>query len=292
MIYQNAPAQSSTMSGPQNFVHQAGAGAQSQVHTGGTWYSDSGATHHITPDPSLLNFPMPYTGSDQMRIGNGKGLKILSSGLNTIPSSLYSLKLNNIFHVPKITKNLLSVQKFTYDNNVYFEFHSSHCLVKDKSTHKILLKGMLKDGLYYIEPGISQPTALVGERTTPTIWHSRLGHPHFKTLKKIIENFRLPTSQLPKSYLCDSCCLSKSHKLPFSLSSRTSTKPLQLIHSDLWGPAPVCSHFGFLYYVIFIDDFSKFTWLYPLKKKSDALSVFVDFHNRVERQLSFRLIPF
>ena len=80
MIYQNTPAQSSTISGPQNFVHQAGAGAQSQVHTGGAWYPDSGATHHITPDPSLLNFQMPYTGSDQMHIGNGKGLKILSSG--------------------------------------------------------------------------------------------------------------------------------------------------------------------------------------------------------------------
>ena len=209
------------MSGPQNFMHQVGAGALSQVHTRGAWYPDSGATHHITPDPSLLNFSMPYTGSDQLHIGYGKGLKILSSGSKTIPSLFYPLKLNNIFHVPKITKNLLSIQKFTYDNNVYFEFHSSHCLVKDKSTHKILLKGMLKDGLYYIELGINQPTALVGERTTPNIWYSRLDHPHFITLKKIIEKFGLPTSQLPKSYLCDCCFLSKSHKL-------TSLYPLEL----------------------------------------------------------------
>ena len=280
------------MSGPHNFMHQFGAGVPSQVYTRGAGYKNSGATHRITLDPSLLNFTMPYTESNQLHIGNGKGLKILSYGSNTIPSSFYPLKLNNIFHVPKITKNLLFAQKFTYDNNVYFEFHSSHCLVKEKSTHKILIKGMLKDGLYYIEPGISQPTALVGERTTPTIWHSRLGHPHFRTLKKIIEKFGLPTSQLPKSYLCDICCLSKSHKLPFSLSSRTSTRPLELVHSELWGPAPVCSHFGFLYYIIFIDDFSKFTWLYLLKKKSDVLSVFVDFQNSVERQLSSRLISF
>ena len=77
------------------------------MHTGGAWYSDSGGTHHITPDPCLLNFSMSYTGSDQLHIGNGKGLKIHSSSSNAIPSSFYPLKLNNIFYVPKIPKFII-----------------------------------------------------------------------------------------------------------------------------------------------------------------------------------------
>lgn len=71
-----------------------------------------------------------------------------------------------------------------------------------------------------------------------------------------------------------------------------STKPLELIHSDVWGPAPILSHFGFSYYLIFIDDFSKYTWLFPLKQKSDVLSIFAEFHIKVEKQFSEKILSF
>ena len=69
-----------------------------------------------------------------------------------------------------------------------------------------------------------------------------------------------------------------------------SSKPLELIHSDVWGPAPEISHFEFKYYVIFVDDFTKYTWLYPLKNKSDVLRIFMEFHPKAERQFSTKLI--
>jgi hypothetical protein len=56
----------------------------------------------------------------------------------------------------------------------------------------------------------------------------------------------------------NSCQLAKSHQLPYTLSIHRSTKPLQLIFSDVWGPAPV-SIGGYMYYISCIDDFSKFT---------------------------------
>ena len=67
---------------------------------------------------------------------------------------------------------------------------------------------------------------------------------------------------------CDSCSIVKSHKLPFTLSEKSTTAPFQLIHSDLWGPTTVPSFVGFRYYICFVDDFTKYTWLYPLKHKS------------------------
>ena len=95
-----------------------------------------------------------------------------------------------------------------------------------------------------------------------------------------------------KHYHCDACRSSKSHKLPFSISIHKSTKPLELIHSDVRGPAPILSHFGFSYYVVFIDDFSKYTWLIPLWKKSDVLSNFIEFRTKAEKQFSTKILSF
>jgi histone deacetylase 1/2 len=51
------------------------------------------------------------------------------------------LKLNDLLHVPNISKNLLSVNKFAQDNNVVFEFHPHFCYVKSQDTRHILLEG-------------------------------------------------------------------------------------------------------------------------------------------------------
>lgn len=141
--------------------------------------------------------------------------------------------------------------------------------MKDEKTHRILLRGTTKDGLYLLKGIQLQPIVLLGERTTPHIWHNRLSHPQFKIMKQIIVKHGLLTAQLPKQYMCDAWCTSKTHKLHFSRSNRILIKPLELIHSDLCGPSQVLSHFGFSFYVIFIDDFSIYVWLYLSKLKSD-----------------------
>ena len=53
--------------------------------------------------------------------------------------------------MPTIQKNLISVSQLTKDNNVFMEFHPSCCFVKDKVTGKVVLKGILKDGLYVLQ---------------------------------------------------------------------------------------------------------------------------------------------
>jgi histone deacetylase 1/2 len=68
-----------------------------------------------------------------------------------------------------------------------------------------------------------------------------------------------------------------------------STTPLQQIFSDVWGPAPT-SVGRHNYYVSFIDDYSKFTWIYFIKKKSDVFDVFHNFMNFVERKFSRKII--
>jgi histone deacetylase 1/2 len=82
--------------------------------------------------------------------------------------------------------------------------------------------------------------------------------------------------------VCDPCQQAKSHQLPYPISTSVSTAPLQLVFSDVWGPAPT-SVGRHDYYVSFIDGYSNFTWIYLLKKKSDALAAFVNFQKLVER---------
>ena len=89
-----------------------------------------------------------------------------------------------------------------------------------------------------------------------------------------------------------SCCLRKIHKFPFSRSETVYTVPLQLIHSDLWGLAPVPLSSGYRYYVHFVDAYSKFTWLYLLKNKSDVIQTFINFKTQVELQLDSKIKAF
>jgi hypothetical protein len=88
-------------------------------------------------------------------------------------------------------------------------------------------------------------------------------------------------SELNKESVCDACQMAKSHQLPYPKSSSVSTSPLELVFYDVQGPAS--ESFGrFKYYVSFIDDYSKFTWIYLLEKKSDVFQKNYDFQHHVE----------
>lgn len=78
-------------------------------------------------------------------------------------------------------------------------------------------------------------------------------------------------------------------RLPFVSSNSRTSKLFELVHSDIWGPSCVESFDGYRYYVTFIDDYSRVTWLYLLKLKSDLFDAFKDFHNLITKQFSSKL---
>ena len=73
------------------------------------------------------------------------------------------------------------------------------------------------------------------------------------------------------------------HNLSFSNSQFTASSPFELVHFDLCGLAPMCSINGFKYYVLFIDHYTKFTWIYLLKSKSEVFTKFVHFKATIEK---------
>ena len=109
------------------------------------------------------------------------------------------------------------------------------------------------------------------------------------TVHQVIHKNKLPISDSNnKQTFCDSCQLAKCKCLPFFNSDRVSSLPLQLVHSDVW-QSPVVSLSGCRYYVIFIDDYSRFSWLFPLKSKSDVYTFFIKFKCLVEKLFSTKI---
>ena len=88
---------------------------------------------------------------------------------------------------------------------------------------------------------------------------------------------------------CTSCISAKMHKLPFPKHLSNFEYPLQLIRSDVWGLAPVVSVLEHRFYVIFVNDFTHFTWLFLLRHKSAVFKVFVHFKSLVENQFSAKI---
>ena len=76
----------------------------------------------------------------------------------------------------------------------------------------------------------------------------------------------------------EACILGKQHRLPFNFgNSRRARYPLELVHIDLVGHIQVTSIGGSTYFMTFIDDFSRRTWVYFLKSKSEAFDKFLEF---------------
>lgn len=116
------------------------------------------------------------------------------------------------------------------------------------------------------------------------IWHQKLDHPSFSLFSALIKQQGLPVS---KSHVinCSFCNMAaKSHKLQFPKSETFSTVPFQLLHMDVWGPSPIPSHKGYRYYLLIVDDFSRFTWLFPLHYKSEVKHVVAQFKAYVNTQ--------
>ena len=211
----------------------------------------------------------------------------------------FPLALDKLLLVPFVTKNLISVSKFFKDNHVFFEFHHNRCVVKSQATNEILLHGSLGlDGLYVfpqlqtsqstaqrsfsvfsmspstttnksVDPRFSIQNSESSEHVAPssqTLWHLRLGHPNSNVFKIVLNNFNIPISNKNLLKFCAACCVGKSHCLPSSSSQTVYSVLLELVYSDLWGPSNVVSTNGFSYYISFVDAFSKFTWIYFLKK--------------------------
>jgi hypothetical protein len=92
----------------------------------------------------------------------------------------------------------------------------------------------------------------------------------------------LPKIHVEHDGICIGCALEKNAKRSFPISDSRSKGILDLVHTDLCGPMTVASLSGYLYYVIFINDHSRKTWIYLLKTKDGFLARFQEYKAQIE----------
>jgi histone deacetylase 1/2 len=125
--------------------------------------------------------------------------------------------------------------------------------------------------------------------TFADIWHRRLGHPSSRIMSLLASNKNVVCTSRHLNFQCQACPLGKSSRLSLGPTGHKTSTPLELIFSDVWGPAPMLSFDGFRYFVIFVDAHTKFIWFYPIAVKSDVLNVFQQFQVLVECQFSRKI---
>ena len=121
----------------------------------------------------------------------------------------------------------------------------------------------------YYQTAISPCNASVNKIS---LFHRRFGHPHHDVLIHLLKNekiINLSTNFIKQfaQQICEACQMGKVHRLHFPVVETKTSHILELIHTDLWGPSPIPSRSGYIYYISFVDDFSRYTWIYPLKLK-------------------------
>jgi hypothetical protein len=165
----------------------------------------------------------------------------------------------------------------------------------------VLLKGVWFGTLYKLQGStISDrcnssivPDIEFEEQITPTVsgekvmlWHQRLGHIgekvlrllHGKVMVEGMSNFSLDFD------FCEHCVYGKQNRVRFPSGASREEGILQLVHNDVFGPVSLPSLGKYGYYVSFIDDFSRNTWIYFLRKKSKVFDRFKEFKALVENQ--------
>jgi hypothetical protein len=170
------------------------------------WYSDTGATDHITSELDKLAVREKYNGQEQIHAANDGGMHIAHVGHSTLYTPSRNLALKNILHVPSSQRNLIFIHHFTRDNHVFIEYHPYVFLVKDSFMRKVLLHGKCRGGLYPF-PSLEQSTtkcALSVVKPSNRRCHERLGHPSLVVFQRVLGDNKLAYSRDPHpEAVCD-----------------------------------------------------------------------------------------
>ncbi|GJS65671.1 retrotransposon protein, putative, ty1-copia subclass [Tanacetum coccineum] len=121
------------------------------------------------------------------------------------------------------------------------------------------------------------------------LWHSRLGHINKKRIAQLQKDGVLESFDFKSDDVCESCLLGKMTKSPFTRTCKRGEGLLDLVHTDVYGPFRSATKDGKRYYVTFIDDFSRYGYVYLIKHKSDTFEMFKRYQNEVENQLGKKI---
>ncbi|GJS31729.1 putative ribonuclease H-like domain-containing protein [Tanacetum coccineum] len=255
-------------------------------------FVDSGCSRHMTGNIAHLSDFKDFDGGYVTFGGGAYGGRITGTG--TIKTG--NLDFDDVYFVKELKFNLFSVSQMC-DKKNYVLFTDSECLVlspnfKLPDENQILLKIPRQDNMYSFDMKNIVPkdslTCLVAKATSEEsmLWHRRLGHINFKNINKLVkENLvrDLPLKRFENDQTCVACLKGKQHRASCKTKAfNPITKPLFMLHMDLFGPTFVSSLMHKKYCLVVTDDYSRFSWVFFLTTKDETSEILKNFIKEVE----------
>ncbi|GJT60910.1 retrovirus-related pol polyprotein from transposon TNT 1-94 [Tanacetum coccineum] len=257
--------------------------------------SDSNGDNACTPnpqEPTIKRFPNStfflgrlskyFLGT--VRFGNDHVAAILGFG----DLQWGNILITRVYFVEGLGHNLFSVGQFC-DSDLEVAFRRNTCFIRNLEGVD-LLKGNRTTNLYTInlhDMASASPICLMARATSTKswLWHQRLSHLNFDTINDLARN-DLVTGLLKFKYhkkpICPSCEQGKSKRASHPPKPVPNSKErLHLLHMDLCGPMRIASINGKQYVLVFMDDYSRYTWVVFLRSKDEAPEEIKNFLKRI-----------
>ena len=228
-------------------------------------------------------------GEFNLRVGNGARVAAVAIGtyVLNLPSG-FCLYLDNCFCVPALMKNIIYVSCLN-KKGFHLNFCDNSCCIMLNDV--FYAGGTLSNGIYILD--MSNPILNINDSKrqkgdnlkSSYIWHCCLDHISERRMTELHKCGSLGSFDYESFKTCESCLLGKMTKLPFKGKSERANGLLELIHTDVCGPISMHARGGFVYFITFIDDYSRYGYLYLMRYKSEAFERFKEFRNEVDKQL-------
>ena len=195
-----------------------------------------------------------------------------------------------VAYVKGLKHNLISISQLC-DEGYKVTFNNSLCLITNSKNINVL-SGIRHGNIYLVDfKSATNEICLFNSISKANeLWHKRLGHINLRTISRLSKDNLvrgLPSGSFKKEGLCRACQLGKQTKSSFkSLSKSDSPRILYLLHVDLFGPTAIQSLGGRHYTLVIVDDFSRFTWVFFLRNKSETFKVLTDFLKSIKIEYS------
>jgi hypothetical protein len=244
---------------------------------------DTGASHHIAISKDMFQ-EMHASPIQHVTCGGGEKHPVCGAGTVTVEGVHGSFKMTNTLYVPTFKFNLFSGTAAC---------KKGASISAQGTTLKVVYKGRTvlaadaANGLFVACANIQHvknvpedshhATALTA--ASVDVWHRRLGHVHHNVLKHMHRestavNFNIAGPVIAPDVPCDACVQAKHARNPFPVSTSSTSKPLELIHADVIGKMPCESIGGSAYILTVLDDFSGYSAVACVRRKSDVGDAF------------------
>jgi hypothetical protein len=237
-----------------------------------SWVVDSGASFHATPHRKHI---LDYVQGDfgQVHLGDDAPCKIVEMGKVKIKQrNGNQWLLKEVRHIPDLRKNLISTGQLASEGCISIFTDKTWKVIKGSL---VIAKGEKVGALYLCTSNTDSFISLASTGVDTALWYHRLGHMSEKGMQILHKRNLLPDLKQIDLDFCEHCVYGKQKRVRFlRVRKEKKNERLELVHTDVWGPTQVSSLGGSYYYVTFIDDVTRKTWVYCIRQKSDVFDTF------------------